>query len=407
MSANDSVLSGIRVIDCATFVAAPASATIMADFGAEVIKIERPPEGDLWRVFPDIPGYPKSELNYTWNLTSRSKRSVGLDLSKEAAREALLRLVARADVFITNYQPAQLRKFRLTWEDLFPVNKRLVYAVVSGYGERGDEAESPAFDALAYWARTGLMTSVTGMDGTPSSPRPAMGDNATATTLFAAVMLGLYRRERTGIGSKVTTSLMAAGAWSNSVEIQAKLFGAEFPVRKPGERPPNPLIAGYASSDGKAMLVISLDPDREFPRICQAIGEPDLAANPLFSTESARRQNAAALHAILQSQFESRPLSEWRVIFRQYDVKWSALPTLDEAVRDPQMRDCGAIVNYEYPGHDHLETVDSPIWVAGTAKRKPEVAPQFATYTRTALREAGYSESEIEQLVRSGAVIVR
>ncbi len=405
MNTSDGALTGLRVIDCATYVAGPAAATVMSDFGADVIKIERPPDGDLWRTFPSIAGYPKSKLSYSWILTSRNKRSIALDLSRDAGRDALLRLVVGADVFVTNYQPSLLKKFRIAWEDLRTVNARLVYALITGYGERGEDADAPAYDGLAYWARSGLMKSVTGADGTPAGARPAMGDHPTAMTLFAAIMLGLFRRERTGLGSKVSTSLMAAGAWANSVDIQAKLLGARFPERKPGERPINPLIAAYPSSDGHAMIIALLDPEREFARLCRALGEPELAVNPLFATTEARKENAAALYALLQSQFETRPLGEWRRLFREHDIKWSPLPTLDEAVRDPQMRDCGAIVNFDYPGAGSIETVDSPIFVADDHKRKPAPPPDYGAHTRAILKEAGFNDAETESLIRSGVAV--
>jgi formyl-CoA transferase len=407
MNANDSALSGLKVIDCATYVAGPASATVMSDFGADVIKIERPPEGDLWRTFPSTPGYPNSELSYTWLLTNRNKRSIALDLSQAAGRDALLTLVAGADVFVTNYQSSLLKKFRITWDDLRAANPRLIYAQITGYGERGEDADSPSFDGLAYWARSGLMATVTGADGTPASARPAMGDHPTAMTLFAAIMLALYRRERTGLGSKVSTSLMAAGAWANSVDIQAKLCGARFPERKPGERPINPLIAGYPSSDHHAMIIALLDPEREFPRLCRALGESELASNPLFATFEARKENAAVLYAILQSQFEAKPLSEWRQLFREHDIKWSPLPTLEEAVGDQQMRDCGAIINFDYPGVGRLETIDSPIFVAESPKRAPLPPPSFGMHTREILKEAGYSEQQAERLIEMGVAVAR
>jgi len=405
MNADEGILSGLKVIDCATYVAGPAAATILSDFGADVIKIERPPDGDLWRTFCSVPGYPSTDFHYTWLLTSRNKRSIVLDLTKDAGRDALLKLVAGTDVFVTNFQPSLLDRFRLTWDDLRPVNPRLVYALITGYGEKGDDADAPAYDGLAYWARSGLMTSVTGADGTPAGARPAMGDHPTAATLFGAIMLGLYRRERTGQGSKVSTSLMAAGAWANSVDIQAKLCAAEFPVRSPGARPMNPLIAAYPSSDHHAMIIALLDPEREFSRLCEALGEPDLAASPLFATADARKENAAELHAILLSQFESKPLSHWRDKFRVYDIKWSPLPTLDEAVRDPQMRECGAIVNVDYPGHGTVETVNSPVFVAEGEKQKPRVPPRYGAHTREILKEAGLSAADIERLIQSGAAV--
>ena len=206
---KNGILSGIRVIDCGTYIAGPASTTVMSDFGAEVFKIERPDGGDLWRLFPHLPGTPKSQLNYAWILTGRNKKSVALDLASPEGYEALIRLVKTADVFVTNYQAQLLTKFRLTWDDLRATNERLIFAHITGYGEEGDDADLPAFDALAYWARSGLMTSVTGRDGTPSGPRPGIGDHPTAMAMFGAIMLGLYNRERTGRGSKVGTSLMA------------------------------------------------------------------------------------------------------------------------------------------------------------------------------------------------------
>ncbi len=402
MNADAGVLAGLKVIDCATYVAGPASATIMSDFGADVIKVERTPDGDLWRTFPETPGYPKSDLSYTWVLTNRNKRSIVLDLSKPTGRDVLLRLVGGADVFVTNYQSSLLRKFRLEWEDLSAANPRLIYANVTGYGDRGADADAPAYDTLAYFARSGLMI---GSDNKTILPRPAMGDQATAVTLFAAIMLGLYRRDRTGLGSRVSTSLMAAGAWANGFELQARFCGAEFPKRSPGDRPVNPFIASYASADGQAMFIILLDPEREFLRLCKALDAPELAVSPLFATLEARKENAGDLYAILQSQFETRPLSEWRGRFREYDIKWSHLPTLEEASRDPQMRDCGAIVDFQYPGRGTIETVDSPIHVAGSEKQKPRIPPEFGAHTRTILKEAGYSDAEVERMIQAGLAV--
>ena len=155
------------------------------------------------------------------------------------------------------------------------------------------------------------------------------------------------------------------------------------------------------------MIIALLDPEREFPRICQAVGEPDLATNPLFASAADRKENAAALHAILLGQFETKPLSHWREQFRTYDIKWSSLPTLDEAVRDPQMRDCGAIINFNYPGHGTIETVSSPIFVAESQKQSPRVPPNYGEHTRAILKEAGLGADEIDRLIRSGAAVAQ
>ncbi len=399
---DNGILSGLRVIDCGTYVAGPASTTIMSDFGAEVLKIERPQGGDLYRAMSDLPGFAQADLNWGWILTSRNKKSVALDLASPQGREILMRLVKTADVFVTNYQHPLLEKFRLTWADLQPQNARLIYAHLSGYGDAGEDADAPTFDALAYWARSGLMMSVVGMDGTPGGPRPGMGDHPTSVSLFSAIMLGLYQRERTGRGLKVGTSLMASGAWANACDLQAAFCNATFPERGADGTPPNPLAAGYRSRDGQAFLAVLLDPDKEFPNLCKALGQAELATNPLFATNKARGENAAALFAILQGQFESRDLDEWRGLFKQSDIKWAPLPVRDAVVKDPQMRAAGAFVDMEYPGHGKLTTINSPIFTTAGEKRTPTPAPQLGDHTGEVLQELGYTAEEIKTLVRDG-----
>ena len=334
-----------------------------------------------------------------WILTGRNKKSVALDLGSPRGYEALIRLVKTADVFVTNYQSQLLTKFHLTWDDLRAINERLIFAHITGYGEKGDDADLPAFDALAYWARSGLMTSVTGRDGTPSGPRPGMGDHPTAMSLFGAIMLGLYQRERTGRGSKVGTSLMASGAWAHSCDLQARMLGATFPQPTGGPHPINPLASGYMTRDGKVFLLVQLDPEHEFPRLCKMFGAPEMAVDPMFATDESRTEHAAELFAIMQSQFESKDLSEWCKGFRQYDIKWSQLSTLDDAVNDPQMRAAGAFVQFDYPGHGTVDTIDSPMFVAGSDKRKPSPPPEIGANTREVLRDLGYSQAAIDDMI--------
>jgi formyl-CoA transferase len=247
------------------------------------------------------------------------------------------------------------------------------------------------------------MMSVTGMDGSPSAPRPGMGDHPTSMSLFGAIMLGLYQRERSGRGSRVSTSLMASGAWANACDIQAKLCNAVFPQRGAGKAPPNPLTAVYLTRDMKMFLLVLIDPDTEFPHLCQAFGQPELAAGELFATNEAREQNAAALYAILQSQFETQDMAQWRSLFRAHDIKWSPLPVLDDVIKDPQMRAANALVETDFPGLGSLETVNSPVFVAGVEKRKPTSAPEVGAHTREVLLELGYSGDEIDAIIRDSA----
>ncbi len=403
---QNGILSGVRVIDCGTYIAGPASATVMSDFGAEVFKIERPQGGDLYRALADLPGFAKADTNWGWILTSRNKKSVALDLSKPEGRAVLLRLVRTADVFVTNYQQTLLDKFELTWDHLHQENERLIYAHLTGYGETGDDASAPTFDALAYWARSGLMMSVVGADGTPGGPRPGMGDHPTSMSLFGAIMLGLYQRERSGKGSKVGTSLMASGAWANACDLQAKFCNAQFPQRGEGGTPANPLAAGYVSRDGKAFLVVLLAPDVEFPNLCKALGQPELSTNPLFIDNNARAENAEALFAILQAQFESRSLYEWRKLFSKSDIKWAPLPQLEEVVDDPQMRAAGAFVDLEDPEHGRITTVNSPIFSSEGEKQAPVPAPGLGDHTGEVLTELGYDTKEIAALVKEGVAVL-
>ncbi|MGH7839638.1 MAG: CoA transferase, partial [Candidatus Binataceae bacterium] len=185
-------------------------------------------------------------------------------------------------------------------------------------------------------------------------------------------------------------------------DIQAKLCDAVFPKRGASMHPPNPLAAVYLTRDQKMFLLVQIDPDNEFPRLCGGVfGQPELATGALFSTNAARAENAAALHAILQAQFETRDLAEWRVIFKQHDIKWSALPTRDEAVADPQMRASGAIVKMN---GEKLETVNSPVFISGVEKEAPRMAPALGEHTREVLLELGYADREIDAMINSGAI---
>ena len=252
-------------------------------------------------------------------------------------------MVKTADVFVTNYQAQLLSKFRLTWDDLRPVNERLIYAHITGYGDGGEDAGDPAFDALAYWARSGLMMSVVGRDGTPGAPRPGMGDHPTAMSLFGAIMLGLYNRERTGRGVKVGTSLLASGAWANACDLQAKFCGAVFPPPGAAGSPPNPLAAGYVSHDGKLLLLTLLDPEREFPRLCAALGCPELAGNELFATAEAR--TAASERALRDPAVPVRIAQRGRAARAVQALRYQVVAAADPRRRGGRSADaCGGSI---------------------------------------------------------------
>ena len=211
------IFEGLKVLDCASFIAAPAAATVLSDFGADVIKIEPPGAGDPYRNLPNLPGYPHSEHNFAWMLEARNKRSLALDLSKPEGQAVLHKLAAEADVFITNYPPQVRERLGITHAHLAPSNERLIYASFTGYGEKGEEANKPGFNSNAYWARSGLMDLVRADEHTtPARSIAGMGDHPCAMAFYGAIVTALYKRERTGKGSHVASNLMANGVWAAS-----------------------------------------------------------------------------------------------------------------------------------------------------------------------------------------------
>jgi len=392
------ILSGIRVIDCGTYIAGPAAAVVMSDFGAEVIKIERPPYGDPYRYLSLVPGMPVSPLPYCWILDGRNKKSVALDLNDTAARKALLALVRTADVFITNYQELLVQKFRVGYQDLAPHNPRLIYAHLTGYGETGDDSNQPGYDMTAYWARSGLMQTMHNA-GTEPSPSPAgFGDHPTSMALFGGIMLGLYRRELTGQGMSLTTSLMANGAWANGCSIQAALVGAEFPPKSTRSTTANPIVNHYVTRDQQRFITCCLDPNKDWPNLCRALGHVELIDDPRFRTPELRRANGPELVAIIDRTVAGKDMAEWKEIFRRHDVIWGPVPGTQQAARDTQMEANGVFPEIE-PG---MRTVANPLTIFGSEKVKPRLAPEVGEHTMEVLSSLGYTEAAIHDMLERG-----
>ena len=226
VSDDKNVLDGIRVLDVASFIFGPACAATMADFGADVIKVEAPGIGDPYRYVHKSLPFPPSELDYLFQQDNRSKRGVVVNLNVDRGREVFSRLVGWADVLITNFPPRVLAALRIRYEDLIGDHPKLIYAQITGFGEAGAEMDNPGYDATAYWARTGLMDAVRPKDAEPAVSLGGMGDHPSALALLSGVMLALYRRERTGKGCKVSSNLMANGAWAGSAMMAGALAGA-------------------------------------------------------------------------------------------------------------------------------------------------------------------------------------
>lgn len=396
------IFEGLKVLDCASFIAAPAAATVLSDFGAEVIKIEPPGAGDPYRNLPNLPGYPRSEHNFAWLMESRNKKSLALDLSKPEAQAVLYKLVEETDVFITNMPPQVRAKLGITYDHLAHLNDRLIYASFTGYGEKGEEANKPGFDSNAYWARSGLMDLVRAdEDTTPARSVAGMGDHPCAMAFYGAIVTALFKRERTGKGSHVATNLMANGVWANSVLAQAKLCGATFSKRKPREEALNAVTNHYKCKDGRWIILSLLNEERQWPAFARCIGREDLVADERFATKASRHARSVDLIKILDEVFATRDLAEWRRILDGNGLVFGVVGILDDIPNDRQMIENEVLVRFE---NDTMLTVNSPIFIDGARKVQPRKPPEVGEHSDEILRQAGYDEAAISKLRASGAV---
>jgi formyl-CoA transferase len=399
--ANDNIFSGLKVVDLASFIAGPSAAVILSDFGADVIKVE-PPSGDFWRHGHQIPPQPQAKDPYPWHLANRNKRGITLDMKSPSALPVLERLVKWADVLIVNTPHPARKRLKLEYDDVVQWNRRLIYADVTGFGEKGPDANLPGFDITAYWARSGLLSMTRDAGAPPTWPVAGSGDNATAVGLYSAIVTALYRRERTGQGSYVTTSLLAEGVWSASVSIQAALSGAKFFGLHDRKNPANAALNVYRSADD-TWFVLIVTPDK-LTAVANAIGRADLLTDPRFSEPAKLMQNMPQLTAILDEVFGAQPMAHWYEAFNSVHVPFGAVRGPQEVIDDPQLRMNEIVVPLEGAGGKLTSTVSSPIQVHGVTKVPAKRAPSLGENNEEVLKELGFSASEISALLSNGAV---
>ena len=401
------LLKGIKVIDAASFIAGPASTTILSDFGAEVIKIEPPKIGDSLRhlIMRTRRVNPQSERDYCWHLTSRNKKSLALDLNSEKGQEILRELIKDSDVFVTNMPEKTRQKLKIRAEDLLPMNDRLVYGSLTGYGEDGEDSHRTAFDVLAWWARSGLMDVVRPSDNSsPGSIPIGMGDQPSGVALFASIMTALYRREKTGKGGEVYTSLMANGAWSNGSYIQAGLFNADFPDRQI-EAPLHPFGGRYKTKDGRFLLLAIIDAAKEWPKFLKAMNLEYLNEDEKFSNFKNLNSNFRDLYKILEEQFAQYNLSEVIDKLKNSGVTFGFMNKSNDLSEDQQFLDSEVLIKYDNKAFgDNSLTVNSPVFLKNEPKKIPEKGPELGEHTKQILLSLGKSEQDIKQLKKEGII---
>ena len=399
--ASDNIFSGLKVVDLASFIAGPSAAVILSDFGADVIKVE-PPSGDLWRRGHLVPPQPQAQEPYPWHLANRNKRGITLDLKSPSAQPVLQRLVKWADVFIVNTPHPARKRLKLEYDDVMQHNPSLIYADLTGFGEKGPDAELPGFDITSYWARSGLLSMTRDAGAPPTWPVAGSGDNATAVGLYSAIVTALYRRERTGKGAYVTTSLLAEGVWAASVSIQAALCDAKFYGLHDRKSPANAAMNVYRAADNTwFVLIVTSD---KIAAVAEAIGHKGLLSDPRFSDPVKLAENRPQLTAILDEVFAAQPMSYWRNVFQGVNVTFGAVRGPQEVINDPQLPLNDIVVPLEGAPGKLTSTVSSPIQVHGVKKVPARRGPNLGEHNESVLQELGFSASDIGALLSSGAL---
>ncbi len=395
-------LAGLKVLDVASFIAAPVAATVMADYGASVIKVEPPGTGDPNRSIRQIASYPPSEVNYPWEMDSRGKRSIVIDLRTGGGQQVLYRLIADADVMITNYPPNVRARLKVGYEHVRHLNKRLIYASFTGYGEEGPDKDQLGFDSTAYFARSGLLDCNRYEGQPPGVAQPAQGDRASGMSLFGGIMLALFQRQTTGVGTVVSSSLIANGLWSNGVGAQAALLGSVLPPRPPRDRPRNALTNPYRTADDRWMQLTIVLEEKGWEPLCAMIGRPELVRDARFETSANRRKNSAALVAILDPIFAGETWAHWRERLAAHGLPVGLIGRLTDLLEDEQARASGAVVVTDNPAMPLGLAV--PFTLAGAHVPPAKPAPALGEHTDAVLGEVGLSAAEIAGLRERGVV---
>ena len=398
------LFSGLKVLDAATVIAGPAAAMMLADFGADVIKIEKPGLGDILRRIGHTTNMPGAASDYMWQMDGRNKRGIALDLKTRQGMEVLRKLVAACDVYITNMPHGSRESLRLTYEDLRPLNPRMIYASLTAYGEKGPERERTGFDQIAYWARSGLMDLVRQHGTRPTQALPGMGDHPTAVSIYAGIVTALLHRERTGEGGMVHTSLLANGLWSVSAVTQGIVAGADIVKYRERKRTPQALWRVYQCADGRWLQFNMVRTEELLFLMFEAMDASHLLLDQRFATAQGRTENNDLLINLISEIIEQRESDEWMERFDAVQVPVNRLGLVEETVNDPQVLGNGMIVPVVDDGFDVPTVVNHPINITNVPQVGPKRPPKLGEHSEEILRELGYDAAAIAAMRERGAI---
>jgi len=391
-------------VEIGAWVAGPAAGGILADWGADVIKVE-PPEGDPARNFGRMLGG-DLPVNPVFELDNRGKRAIALDLSDERGVDLARRLVAGADVFLTNLRPAALGRVGLGPDETIERHPGLVYAIITGYGLEGPEAERGAYDIAAFWARAGIAESLRAPGGPLPFQRGGMGDHTVAMTAAAMVSAALVERSRTGRGQLVSTSLLRQGVYTIGFDVNVALMWGRSLGIGTRETMYSPVLNNYTAGDGRSFWIVGLEGDRHWPALARAVGRPEWIGDPRFVDGMSRAVHAGELVALLDEIFATRPLEEWAGIFAdEPDLFWSPVNSVDEVLADEQFHASHSVV--EVPDEEgSLPMLATPVDFGGHPPSPRFRAPRVGEHTREVLGELGLEETVVASLVADGVAVV-
>lgn len=397
------VLDGVKVVELAIHGFVPSCGAVLADWGADVVKVEAPQGDPLRAIMTAGLVADTGDFNFLWELFNRNKRGVAVDLRVDEGRAVFDRLIEGADVFITNFLPTARTKLRVNPEDVWKVNPRLVYAKGHGQGQRGAEADHGGFDAVSYWARGGLGHVLTPPQGPMIMQRGAMGDAPSGAMLAGGVAAALYKREKTGTGVVVDVALLNMAVWQLGVDLTATTVLQEEPKGLHGQQVlPNPLIGPYRTGDDRWLLLNMLDDMRHWAPTCRALGLDDLIEDPRFTDTAARAEHREALHARIVEVIGSRPLAELRERLGAEDTIFSALASPLEVIDDPQVVENGYLA--PHPSHASARLATAPMQFDDGMVEITRAAPAIGEHTDEVLGDLGYGTDELAALRSVGAI---
>lgn len=398
------VFAGVRVLELAQFVFVPAAGAVLADLGADVIKIEMT-QGDPYRRLKITDGRQTASANLAMELNNRGKRSIAVDLKTAEGRELLLRLVETADIFLTSIRPAALRRLGLTLEALRARNPRLIYAHGNGLGFRGEQADRAGYDASCFWARGGFAHMLSTPGQRPTRPRPALGDHAGAMNVAFGLAGALFHRERTGEATTVEVSLLSSAMWILSADVTMGAALSDEQLSRLAHPGRHALTSAYETADGRYLQLMFLDPERYWPELCRRIGREDLLGDARFASVESRVEHGEALLARLDEAFAVRSLDEWRAAFAEWDAPWEVVQDLRELVTDPQGLANDSLFEVVVEDGTPVTVVSGPVSFGGSPlPPEPRRAPAMGEDTALILSELGLEPGEIAAYAARGVV---